>query len=183
MAFATAQDLFDYLQIESPTSGQTTRAELLVELAQAAIEEETQQRLSDGSASLEEQEDTVTLDGNGREQIRLPRWPVTAVASVTEDGDALDFDDDYRWSREGILYRVDDWWEDKPRIVTVTYTAGFSPVPTDLKRLCIQVSARAWGNPEATSSRSIERVGSSRWETRGLELSGDERRRARRWAA
>lgn len=177
MAFATADDLFDFLgSIDSPTSGQTDRATLLVDLAQAAIEEEAGQ-------ALEEAETTETLDGNGREELNLSRWPVSDVASVAEDGEALTFDDDYRWSASGVLYRVDGWWEDKPRIVVVTYTAGWDPIPTKMKQLCLQVAARAWANPEGASSKTIDGVGSSRFATRGLELSEEERRIVGRWKA
>lgn len=65
----------------------------------------------------------------------LSRRFVTAIASVVEDGVTLTADDYEIERSSGVLRRVSDnmyirWLQAK---IVVTYTAGFSSMPTDLK--------------------------------------------------
>jgi hypothetical protein len=106
--------------------------------------------------ALESAERTETLDG-GHAVLILGAWPVTAVASVTEDGTLLTADTEYLVDDVGILRRVGTsgyqraWTALKPRSVVVEYTAGFlaahndyhDAALADLKNLCSEVVARA----------------------------------------
>ncbi|WP_433406875.1 hypothetical protein [Streptomyces sp. CA-146814] len=166
MPYATADNLRLLLRQPSFTEDDTATAELLIELAQGVIDEETGQ-------ALELSEDTVTLDGPTRDDSRyqgqtasrhliLPRWPVTAVASVTltddeGDGEDLTFgkDADYTWSRDGTLHRRGGDWPTHDRAITVTYTAGYAPVPAGVKRLCLRLAAGGWSNFERLTSESL----------------------------
>lgn len=94
-----------------------------------------------------------TLDG-GRVSLFLTAWPVTAVASVTEDGTGLTVDDDYEFYPNGKLIRVSGgypiaWQTGKARSIVVTYTGGFVSPAHDrqlehLGSLCAEVVARAF---------------------------------------
>ncbi|PJN31309.1 hypothetical protein CG717_16205 [Streptomyces sp. CB02613] len=167
MAYATADELRRLLREPSFTEDDTATAELLIELAEGVIEEETGQ-------ALELSEDTVTLDGPTKDDSRyqghtasrhliLPRWPVTAVASVTltddtgGDGETLTFgkDRDYTWSRDGLLHRRGGEWPTHDRAIEVTYTAGYAPVPAGVKRMVLRLAAGAWSNPERLTSESL----------------------------
>ncbi|MGW0545311.1 hypothetical protein ACWD0D_34200 [Streptomyces griseoincarnatus] len=166
MPYATAENLRLLLRQPSFTEDDTATAELLIELAQGVIDEETGQ-------ALELSEDTVTLDGptrddshyqghTGSRHLILPRWPVTAVASVTltddeGDGEDLTFgkDQDYTWSRDGTLHRRGGDWPTHDRAITVIYTAGYAPVPAGVKRLALRLAAGAWSNPERLTSESL----------------------------
>jgi len=66
----------------------------------------------------------------------LPRFPVTAVASVVEDGLTLTTPDEYKFYESGALRRVagqfDFRWSTYVDAVVVTYTAGYSTIPDDV---------------------------------------------------
>jgi len=166
MPYATAENLRLLLRQPSFSEDDIATAELLIELAQGVIDEETGQ-------ALELSEDTVTLDGPTRDDSRyqghtasrhliLPRWPVTAVTAVTltddtGDGETLTFgkDADYTWSRDGTLHRRGGDWPTHDRAIEVTYTAGYAPVPAGVKRLTLRLAAGGWSNFERLTSESL----------------------------
>ncbi len=185
MAYASADDLRRLLRIDSFTDEDTATAELLIELAQGVIEDETGQ-------ALEQSEDTVILDGptdedpryhpaSGSRKLILPRWPVTAVASVTltEDDDELTFgkEADYTWRAAGILHRRGAEWPSHDRAIEVTYTAGYSTIPPGLKRMCLRLAVAAWSNPEFLSAETLgDHSRSFSAEALGMELTAADRR-------
>ncbi|WP_329545563.1 hypothetical protein OG548_14390 [Streptomyces sp. NBC_01356] len=166
MAYALANDLRLFLRHPGPfTDNEIAQAELLIELAEGAIDDETGQ-------SLELATDTVILDGptrserwpdapgTGSRTLILPRWPVTAVESVillrdSEDDETLTFGQDYTWSAAGTLTRVNSWWPSGDRCIQVVDTAGHSPIPKGVKRIALRVAAAGWGNPELLASESL----------------------------
>lgn len=139
MAFATEPELEAFVG----HAVDSTRATLLLDGATAAIVGEL------GGNRVLQDDYTATLDGTGSEQMTLPQWPVTAVASVVVDGDALTADDDYRWSQAGILERAGGCWPDKLRSVVVTWSAGYHTVPDGIRRVCLQVAGRGLLNPQS----------------------------------
>ncbi|MFD4320113.1 hypothetical protein [Streptomyces sp. NPDC058548] len=187
MAYASADDLRRLMRLDSFTDEETATAELLIELAQGVIEGETGQ-------ALELSEDTVILDGptdedpryhpaSGSRKLILPRWPVTAVASVAltddEDGDPLTFgrDADYTWSAAGIVHRRGAEWPSHDRAVEVTYTAGYSTIPPGLKRMCLRLAAAGWSNPEFLAAETLgDHSRSFSAEALGMELTAADRR-------
>ncbi|MFJ2002176.1 hypothetical protein [Streptomyces chartreusis] len=170
MTYANANEL--RLLLRHPgafTPDETAMAELLLELAEGEIDDVTGQ-------SLTRSTDTVILDsptrqrndhwptapGTGSHTLVLPRWPVTAVESVTilndaEPDEVLEFgkDHDYTWSAAGTLTRVNGWWPTTDRSVEVVYTAGYDPVPNGAKRIELRMAAAAWGNPLLLASESL----------------------------
>lgn len=89
--------------------------------------------------------ETVRLH-TARQAVVLSRRPVSAVASVTEDGDSLVVADYEVDSASGLLYRLDSdkrvHWD--PTKVVVTYTAGFAVVPPDLRRATMKMVTDMW---------------------------------------
>jgi hypothetical protein len=168
VAAATANELRLFLRHpEAFTDDETATADLLIELAEGEVEDVTGQ-------SLELSTDTVVLDaptrqdpwphvpGTGSHKLLLPRWPVTAVTSVTilrdtEADEELTYgaDHDYTWSASGTLTRVNSWWPTWDRSVQVVYTAGHSPYPAGAKRIVLRMAAAAWGNPMLLASESL----------------------------
>ena len=95
---------------------------------------------------------------SGPQAIVLSRRPVTAVSSVVEDGETLTGSDYEFDGASGLLYRLDSdertcWAIGK---VVVTYIAGFSTVPPDLRRAAMKMVTEMW----ATVSRdpNLKRV-------------------------
>lgn len=117
----------------------------LIAAAQALIEAETGRTLESASRS-------ETFDG-GRVALFLKHWPVTAVATVTEDGTALTADD-YKFYENGKTIRVSGdyqvmWKTLKKQAIAVAYTGGFLSPDHDsqlehLGSICAEVVARAF---------------------------------------
>jgi hypothetical protein len=177
MAYATAQEL--WLLLRRPdqpfTADEEATAELLLDLAGGAVEEECGQ-------SLESSTTTALLDADGGARLILPRWPVTAVASVTlaDTGDVLTHGPaaDYTWSAAGILYRRGTCWPHGPQAVDVAFTAGHAPVPTGVRGIVLRLAKGAWDNPERLSAESLgdHSVTYASAEAAGMDLSEADRR-------
>lgn len=75
---------------------------------------------------------TVAVEAPRGNWLRLPSQPVTAVTSVTVDGEAVT---DYRLI-SGALWRGGGWARScVPAVVEVTFTHGFDEVPADIVEL------------------------------------------------
>jgi hypothetical protein len=168
VAYASAENLRHFLRHpDAFTADEIAQAELLIELAEGAIDDETGQ-------PLEQSQDTVILDGPTREdpwphtpgtgshKLILPRWPVSAVESVTllndvEDDEVLTFgkDQDFTWSAAGTMTRVNAWWPTGDRCIQVVYTPGYATISKGVKRISLRLAAAGWGNPELLASESL----------------------------
>jgi hypothetical protein len=92
---------------------------------------------------------TVVLDGHGTRWLLLPEVPVTDVDSVTLydglSGETLlteGADEDYTWTADGRLYRVNTIWPRTPQAITVQYDYGYSTVPSPVRMVAVQVAGR-----------------------------------------
>lgn len=136
-AFCTIADLEAFLQVTIGTPNASATAAIAA--ASAAIQNYTRQRIEQVAADVV----TLTVEAS-KSVILLPEQPVTAVASVVEDGTALTVGDHYRWTSAGILTRVGRGWASGWQDVVVTYTHGYATIPDDLKGVCIRAAARAY---------------------------------------
>jgi len=172
---ANADQLRLMLGLPALAAEQAERAELLLDLALGVIEGEAGQ-------PLESSTDTVLLDGPdadcdqlGDRRLVLPRWPVTAVDSVTlTDGDEVlehAAEQGYTWSAAGVLTRRSGW-PSGDQAVQVVYTAGFTELPKGLERIRLRLAVQAWGNPEGLTAESLgDHSRSFNAEALGMELS------------
>lgn len=179
MAYATAEEFRLFIRHNGPfTEEETAQAEFLLDLAGACIEEETGQ-------SLELATDTLVLDGAGGRKLVLPRWPVTAVTSVTllkdtGDDEVLTFgaDHDYTWSAAGTLTRVGACWPEGDRAIEAVVTAGLVSFPMSLKRIAMRLCVAPWTNPNNLSAETLGDL-SRTYNTAtdiGMELSNSDRK-------
>ncbi|GGN47808.1 hypothetical protein [Streptomyces fuscichromogenes] len=179
MAYATAEQFRLFIRHSEPfTDEETAQAEFLLDLAGACIEEETGQ-------PLEESTDTVILDGNGARKLVLPKWPVTAVSSVTvlhdlDDDEVLTFgaDHDYTWSASGTLTRRCACWPKGERNIEAVVTAGLATLPMSLTRVALRLCVGPWSNPNNLASESLGDLSRS-YNTAtdlGMELSSSDRK-------
>lgn len=82
--------------------------------------------------------------GQGNNSFLLKNYPVTAVASVKEDGTTLTETTHFVWYEDGRVVRVSSGYEDpsttywlkKLKAIEVTYTYGFSAVPKGINDIC-----------------------------------------------
>lgn len=80
--------------------------------------------------------ETLTLDGPGGTLLCLPSALVTSVASVTNDGTALD---DPEWSAHGMIRA--HCWTEKFRGVVVELTHGYSECPPEILTVLTDMAA------------------------------------------
>lgn len=109
------------------------------------------------------------------ETLQLSRWPVVAISSVTENGDALIEGTDFRTDAEaGALIRLDVGgnrclWNALPKVVQ--YQAGFAGqggyggVPPDVEGAVIKMVTRRYYAPKDPNlmSQNIPGVIEQRW--------------------
>lgn len=140
MGFCTVADVENLLQIEiEADDASCLRA---IEEATEAIKNYCHQEIEE----VEDDEVTFDVPRFYLKKLFLPELPVTSVATVVEDGDALTEgdDEDYQLGNDGVLHRIDDYWEKGIRIVTVTYTHGYATIPDDIVAVCTRAAARAY---------------------------------------
>lgn len=116
----------------------------------------------DGSASLISEVVSETRFDIDRLPLTLGRWPVTAVASIVEDGLTLQASDYLIDAFAARIYRLDSggarraWRANK---VTVDYTAGFlratddaaGTLPAPIEHACIFLAARLFSLAEGVA--------------------------------
>ena len=145
--FATKADLDRFLGITTTQD----RADLALQLASAAIQNYTRQRLE------RVDDDIVSLRGNWSSELWLPERPVEAVSEV-KIGDAPVLGTTlYRWDRKGLVEHLSSYWGGHLGVVQLKYTHGFEPIPDDIKAVCLQVASRLYDNPEQAGSETIGR--------------------------
>lgn len=109
-------------------------------------------------------DETVTLNGSGRDRLVLPEFPVVSVTEVkTLDDDGVETvleTTDYRVDASGILGRIDGWvWPSGIANVVVTYDHGYDTVPADIAAACYELAAT---NYQSTGGGTVtqESIGS-----------------------
>lgn len=137
MAFATSADVATYLRRGFDAEG-TAAADLALDIATQMIKSYTEQQITQAT-------ETYTFLATSRNVLLLPELPVTAVASVVYDGATLVVEEDYTWTRYGLVTKVAGDWSSGT--VAVTYTHGYATVPDDIRGVCIEVAKRAIENP------------------------------------
>lgn len=169
MAYATATELASWMGLASIDE---TRAGLKLDAATGLIEDATGQ-------SLIESTDTVEIRPTYSRTLVLPRWPVTEITSVVVSEETLVVDTDYTWESAGLLNRVSGCW-DEP--VTVTYTAGWDPIPASVKGLVLEIASGSWGNVGAKKSEKIGDY-SVAWAREGMSLTTMDRKTLGRYSS
>mgnify|MGYP007100061062 CR=1 FL=1 len=156
MAFATAADLEDYLGVTF-TAADTVRAGLILNAATESIRAYCAQTISQATT-------TAKLPGTWSYDLMLPEAPVTAVTTVTLNGDALTTNSDYYWNSRGTLRRAADFtvapattahWGGPEATVSVTYTHGYATIPDAVESTCLSVAARLFANPAGVQSEML----------------------------
>jgi hypothetical protein len=160
-AFFTIDELAAALQMDIAAVDVDT-ANQLAELASDIVRDDL------GGAGQSQQidfqaGDTVTLYGDSGQIVVLPQKPVTAVGSVTLGGQLLD-PNTYQWRDNGILYRVvygggqyadmQTWIWPFGVPVVVVYDHGYSPVPSLIKQVALELAAAAYLNPAMAVSQT-----------------------------
>jgi hypothetical protein len=194
--FASANELADFLG-RSIEDEEVARADLLLQLASAAVQAAAQQTI----ALVED--DEVSLMGNYSGELWLPERPVIDVSEITVRhgwGQAAVVTvpvGEIQWERRGLVQRAlanvetngpclpYGGWGGPLATVDVTYSHGWQTVPDDLRGVALAVAARSFANPNGVRSKTIEGSISVTYSDAtadvGVGLSEDEHRICRRY--
>jgi hypothetical protein len=151
LAFATPLDLADYLQRPVFSGDELDAASLALELATAAVR-------ADCRWPVQQETATTTVEDAGW-LIYLPTRRITAVSSVTVDGEAWTADR-YKWTTAGRLTLPELRRSSATRIVVVTFTHGYSTAEIDseavpFKQVTLERAAAILSNPEGVRTEQI----------------------------
>lgn len=184
--FFTATDLANRLQLATDAVNADT-ATLLAQLASDAVREDLRQQIDSVT------DETITLWGDNGEILMLPQRPVTAVSAVSLAGQDLvpvQVNETttmlmYDWRPDGSLRRVvyggsfyaGELYYKWPFgvAVTVTYSHGYTTVPSAMKHVALELAAGVYANPDL---QDTGRVGWTEWATKhvSLDLTADQRK-------
>ena len=142
MALATAEDVRQYLNRSIGDDG-----EMVLDMYLDGVQQlfETECKRAFDSATYTDH----YLDAPGTDRIFPAQYPVTAISSIYQDSsrgwdatsliDSADYfiDSDER----GIILKSGTFIE-SPKAIKITYTAGYTTIPNDLKMICIIETAR-----------------------------------------
>lgn len=153
----TPEDLASALQADLDASTAT----LWVECATAVV-----QAAAGGQRIVEVVDDPFQLLGTSDSWLDLPQIPVTDVASVVMDGEALtagtpgDASSTYR-KHGNRLWRGDGWQQyvQEPSLITGVNTHGYPAGSQELqlaRSAAISIAQRAYSNPSGATRESID---------------------------
>ncbi|MFA5137090.1 MAG: hypothetical protein WC489_06935 [Patescibacteria group bacterium] len=115
--------------------------------------------------------ETVRLDGNGRECIRLPGHPLVSVTSVTLSNALLDSALYEVRSGAGVLERIDGGvWSAGRRNIAVVYTYGFTTPPAAITGIVEDLVAGALTH----AARNVATKGASSMSMDGYSVAYSE---------
>lgn len=144
MALCTVDEAKTYLNVDGNMDADEELVENLIDRVSYIFEIQCD-RVFDST------EHTEYLDGEGREWIRPKHYPITAVTGLWDsttwdwDDDTLISSDDYKVSNSGRFIKLKARvFYDGSENVKITYTAGYSTIPLDLKMACIDEVARLY---------------------------------------
>ena len=162
MAYITQTEIEYHLQKDFGNTPDAVVA-YLIEKAEAVVAKYL------GSAVEKETVTDEVYDGTSMPTLWLRSRPVIAITSVTELGTALSAGTGYLIYENGRLVRMSgeytkSTWAWQPQSVTVTYEAGYDPVPADIGHVATGLAGRMFEQGAANAAIStpgvnLERIG------------------------
>ena len=138
MALCAYTDVEAIIQVDLSSTLETTITNSIIPFADQIIKTYL-------GYDIEAADQTEILFGDNMRELNLKHIPVNSIASITEDGNSLSEgnESDYVFHSNGRVERVLGRWSGaKPKNVTITYNAGYSTIPNDIKFTSARMSAR-----------------------------------------
>ena len=138
MALCTVSDVEAIVQIDFASTLETSITNNIIPFADQVIKTYL-------GYDIEAADQTETLFGDNLRELNLKHIPVNSISSITEDGNALSEGNtnDYVFHSNGRVERVLGRWSGaKPKNISVSYNAGYSTIPEDIKFTSARISAR-----------------------------------------
>lgn len=136
--FATVEDVEKILLIEISDADAIASVEFHLAAATEAIQIHVEQWIE------WVEDDSILLDSRGTYKLNVPELPVTEISEVTEDGDVLVADDDYKLNQYSVLIRIGQRWSEGIQNIGLTYSHGFDPIPDIIKSICARAASRGY---------------------------------------
>lgn len=146
MAFATIADLENVLGRDLPADDPA--ALFALDSATAMVRAIVEQYIE------EVEDDVVVLDGSGTRVLMLPETPVSDVSLIEIDGEELDAED-YQWSADGYVRKLNGTWTTDLRSIEVTYSHGYATIPALIVSITAKLAARMLDTPAAVRQETI----------------------------
>lgn len=82
-------------------------------------------------------------DGHGGGRLMVRNWPITAVSSLSVDGQAITsaispINVGYRFADRSVVLSWDQQFCRGLQNIAISYTAGYNPIPLDLQMACME---------------------------------------------
>ena len=160
-ALTSLANLKSYLNLSITTHD--TMLEDLVDRATELAENITNRKLKARDYHYDSDEsaydaDNAALDGNDRDRIILPQYPINSVTTLRINTMAIDargtvFDSGYVIDKKnGIIILAGYIFTGGIKNIELAYNAGYSTVPEDLAQACIEQAAWMFKQSSAGSS-------------------------------
>lgn len=134
MDFCTLEQVKAWLKINSISDD---------ELLETLITQTTEYIRSLMSRDFDSKSYTEIRDGKGIDTIMVANWPVTAVASVTVN-DLVVPSADYLFDDQTITLLKGWIFTRGRRNIVLRYTAGYTTIPADLQRCCMEMVGKKY---------------------------------------
>lgn len=146
MAFATIADLENVVgrEIDENDAAALFALDSATAMVRAVI----------GQYVEEVEDDVVVLDGSGTRVLMLPETPVSDVSLIEIDGEELDADE-YQWSADGYVRKLNGTWSTDLRSVEITYTHGYATIPPLIVSITAKLAGRMLDVPAAVRQETI----------------------------
>ena len=138
MALCTVSDVEAIVQIDFASTLETSITNNIIPFADQVIKTYL-------GYDIEAADQTETLFGDNLRELNLKHIPVNSISSITEDGNSSTEgnESDYVFHSNGRVERVLGRWSGaKPKNISVSYNAGYSTIPEDIKFTSARISAR-----------------------------------------
>jgi hypothetical protein len=176
----TLSELASYLQRDLDTSSAT----LAREMASGIVRDHCRQEITSATVTRRL---PLTYDRRGW-YVQIPEQNLTAVTTVVVNGTTITTHTVDLLNRQVRLVDgvpTDDADEDVEDQAVVTYTAGYSSAPGNVKAVALAVAGRIYDNPQGLRSRQIDDYSETRAgnddDLAGVSLLPGEERRLRRY--
>lgn len=119
---------------------------------------------------------TERYNGNGKQFLRLPAWPITAIASLSSNRNAIPaspdgIKDGYVFD-DATVYLLGMYYFDKGiRNIFITYTAGYVSVPLDIAQATIELVSLKFKERQRIGKNSETLAGQQTFAYSAVELS------------
>jgi len=100
----------------------------------------------------------LDVEGPTEQSIKLNNLPISSVVALTDNGSLVD-PDDYHVYRQGRISLESDYFTEGFKKVEVSYVAGFTPVPADIKLAVSKLIAIDYYTPSKKKGFISEKIG------------------------